>query len=150
SLYTADIPVITSHSGNTIVFSGSIAYGGNNLNGYGFFIQNHISTLTEFGEWSYNGSTKTVYMYFGSANPNDYVIRASASNNCITASGGIKEVQFNNMILEGSNSDGAGIGGANTFTFDNVEIRNIGGDGVNGPNHPFLTVTNSHIHDINN
>src|SRR5690606_9660750 len=62
SLYTADIPVITSHSGNTIVFSGSIAYGGNNLNGYGFFIQNHISTLTEFGEWSYNGSTKTVYM----------------------------------------------------------------------------------------
>src|SRR5690606_24486905 len=149
SLYTVDLPTITSHSGSTINFSGSLSYGAAK-NGFGFFIQNHLSTLTEFGEWSYNGSTKTVYMYFGSANPNDFVIRASASNNCISASGGTKEVQFNNIILEGSNTDGAGIGGANTFSFENVEIRHIGGDGINAPNHPYLEVVNSEIHDINN
>lgn len=149
SLYTVDILNITGQSGSTLTFSGSLTYG-NPKNGYGFIVSHHINTLTEFGEWSYNAGTKTVSMYFGTENPNFYTVKASASNYCIYAGGGINNVEYNNIIVEGSNLDGAGIASANTFTFNEMEFRQIGRNGIHAPGHPNLTVYKSNLKAINN
>ncbi|MEJ7681393.1 MAG: hypothetical protein WKG06_26795 [Segetibacter sp.] len=47
---------ITSHSGNTINYN-SFAKSSPSDN-YGYFIQNDIKTLDQFGEWCYNPSLK--------------------------------------------------------------------------------------------
>lgn len=61
---------ITSVSGNTITYSNYSQGGGISLaDNFGYFIQNDIKTLDQFGEWYYNQSTKKIDVYFGSAGP---------------------------------------------------------------------------------
>lgn len=82
SRYTIDRDAITTHSGSTInytVWNSSLAY--EPTNNFGYFIQNSLSTLDQFGEWYYNPSTKKVYMYFGANTPSNYEVRASTATN---------------------------------------------------------------------
>ncbi|MEZ4825162.1 MAG: right-handed parallel beta-helix repeat-containing protein [Bacteroidia bacterium] len=64
---------IANHSGNVLTFGN----GGTTsalLDGYGYFILNHPATLDRHGEWAYQASTKTLYVYLQNINPNDHVI----------------------------------------------------------------------------
>ena len=53
-------------------------------NGYGFFFQNHINTLDQFGEWYFNPQTKKLDVYFGSNGPSAYTVQCSTFDVCIT------------------------------------------------------------------
>ena len=56
---------ITAVSGSTLTLNQSVscAYTSNNCTGWGFFINNALSTLDQEGEWYYNKSTRQVYLY---------------------------------------------------------------------------------------
>jgi len=77
--------LITAHSGGTLSYTGGTS-GYAPYDGYGFFIQNHIKTLDQLGEWCYTPSTKTVYMFFGSTSPTSYTVKMAALDNLLTAS----------------------------------------------------------------
>ena len=147
--YSADIVKITARSGNTFTYTGTVQYNGAK-GGYGFFVQNHINTLSEFGEWAYNGSTKTISMYFGSENPNNYTIKASSVPNIVTVSGSPSDVQYNNIIFEGSNLEALLLTNASSFSVHDCEIRQTGLDGLFANNHQYMDVSNTHFHHINN
>ena len=69
---------ISNHTGTTLTFANT-----NNLTlaaGYGYFIQNDLRTLDQFGEWFYNSGTGRFYMYFGGANPNSYTVNVSSKS----------------------------------------------------------------------
>jgi hypothetical protein len=60
--FILDRHTVTNHSGTTLNYSTSTAYGNNSAykpwKGNGYFFQNHMQTLDQFGEWYFNKTTK--------------------------------------------------------------------------------------------
>ena len=82
---------ITSHSGGTVTYTNptdvsNSAYPGKA--GYGYFFQDDIRTLDQFGEWFLNKSTKDLSINFGTANPASYSIKASTIDTLLNVGGG--------------------------------------------------------------
>ena len=94
------IETIESHSGTTLKFRSS---GDPNAVGFGYFIQNDVRTLDQLGEWYY-GAGK-FYMYFGTANPNNYTVKVSTVDKVIDVN--TKDyVTVKNIKIEGGNLHG--------------------------------------------
>jgi hypothetical protein len=89
---------VTNHSGTTLTFSNPSSY--SNAVGYGYFIQNDLKTLDQFGEWYYGGGK--FYMYFGMANPNNFTIKVSTTDRLIDI-GGRDFITVKHFLLEGAN-----------------------------------------------
>jgi len=71
--YVLDRCTITDHTDSTLTYT-SLGSSDEATNGYYYFIQNSIKTLTDFGEWSYSAGTLSVY--FGELDPDDFVVKA--------------------------------------------------------------------------
>ena len=151
SPWVLDRSSITNHSGNTIAYSPINGSGGNPTDGYGFFIQNHVNTLTESGEWCYEASSKKIKMFFGSEDPASHSIKASVIDIVVDMPGN-QYITFDNIEFEGSNSK--------TFRFDNctnIKINNCnivysGTDAIHfwNDNSPYITISNNIISNSNN
>lgn len=89
---------ITGHSSNTITFTNANNYPLDN--GFGYFIQNDLRTLDQFGEWYYGGGK--FYMYFGGNNPASYTVKVSARNKLIDVNNR-DFVTIKNLKMEGAN-----------------------------------------------
>lgn len=86
NLFLLNKPVIQSHVGNTLTFA-SPALGNYKVNaGYGYFIQNHLLTLDQQGEWYYDRTAQKIYLY-SNVDPNQLLTEAPASSTCFFASG---------------------------------------------------------------
>ena len=90
---------INSQSSGTINYTNP---GGNSPYGDmpGYFIQNHINTLTTTVEWYCNGST--FYMYFGSNDPGSHVVKLPVYDYLLTISGH-NYITANNIDFEYGN-----------------------------------------------
>ena len=103
--WVIDRSIITNHASQTITYA---AFPGAKswditeprTDGYGYFIQNHINTLDQFGEWCYNGTTLS--MYFGTNSPTSYIVKASTVNDLFYVSNS-NNVSFDNMTFQGGN-----------------------------------------------
>ena len=115
---------ITSHVGNTLNFEsdGSTYYPIVNLNGY--FIQNHLSTLTENGDWCYDKVNKRIKMYFNSI-PTDQQIRVATIDNllCINSYNYIK---IRDISFEGANTKAIYGNYVNTLSIENCDLNMSG------------------------
>ena len=90
---------IESHSGTTLKFRSS---GNPNGVGFGYFIQNDLKTLDQFGEWYYGGGM--FYMYFGTANPNNYTIKVSTVDKLIDVNTK-NYITVKNLKFDGANKN---------------------------------------------
>ncbi|MBF0344422.1 MAG: VCBS repeat-containing protein [Nitrospirae bacterium] len=67
---------VAGSSGNTLTLGvAADCWGG--CTGWGYFINNHLATLDQDGEWYYDGTLKKVYMYSNSGRPGDNEIEGS-------------------------------------------------------------------------
>ncbi len=58
--WTLDVFPISNHSGTSLTFTGNTTAINNN---YGYFIQNHLSTLDQQNEWFFDKATRQLTMY---------------------------------------------------------------------------------------
>lgn len=148
---------ITSHSGTTINYTG-----GDNQplgNGYGYFVQNHASTLTRFGEWYHNKATERIRMYFGAESPANHIIQAATVDSLVYSTGK-SYINISNITFKGANGSIFNLdGSATNFFIDNCKLYFAGIDGVSyctsdGVNfsgsYTTPRVINSYIQDCNN
>ena len=91
-------------------------------NGWGYFIQNSLSTLDTFGEWYYNTGTSTFYMYFGAVDPNTKTVKVSSIDKLISSSNS-KYITIDGLTLTGSNL-GAVYRNSTDYTAANFIIQN--------------------------
>lgn len=132
--------LITDHTGTTITYVPNNTVW-NEVDGYGYFIQDDLKTLTSFGEWYYETATSKFYMYFGSELPTDYEVKISAveigvyidDKDYIT----IKDIEF-----EGINSYGLYNEFGQNLVIDNCIFKFIG---VNGIYNPQLSSNSSFV-----
>jgi parallel beta-helix repeat protein len=108
---------ITAHSGTTLTITNSFAIG----DGYGYFIQNDLRTLDQYGEWYFNNTTDTLYCYFGAAGPGSAVTKLSTTD-VLANTGQRNYITFQNIDFEGANADAY----QNTYGYkkDNITITN--------------------------
>ncbi len=137
---------ITSQSGSTINNSGISDEPHDN---YGYFIQNHIKTLDEFGEWYYNPSTKKLSVYFGSNSPSSYAVQATALND-IVYSNNASNVVFDNLTFKGGNESCINLNGGSRININSCDILFSGKDAVVVNNHTNFKIEGSTITNSNN
>ncbi|WP_018612352.1 Ig-like domain-containing protein [Segetibacter koreensis] len=128
---------ITSHSGNTLYYSG-ISEPNNN---FGYFIQNSIKTLDQLGEWYYDKAAKKVSVYFGEKSPSSFRVTASALDYAISALNK-SYVVFDNLTLKGVNNSAISFNKGRNLTVKNCDVQFSGIDGVKVSNHAYFTIEN--------
>ncbi len=120
---------ITSHSGTRINFTATS--GDLPIDGYGYFIQNHPSTLDTFGEWYFDRTTKNLKMYFGSAAPGSSVIQIASVDTLIDLHNR-SYINFTGISFQGSNSNTFNLLGTNSITIQDSELRGTGDIAITG------------------
>jgi parallel beta-helix repeat protein len=144
--YTMERSTITDVSGSTIKYSPSFRIGLTDR--FGYFVQNSIKTLDQFGEWYYNPNTRKISVYFGNSSPNNYSVQVSAKDVLLTVQN--SHIVLDNVTLRGANTYGiwCDYSGKSDLQVKNCSIEFSGIDGICLANrHDFVmdntTITNS-------
>jgi parallel beta-helix repeat protein len=138
---------ISSHSGTSLAYSEATTY--TPKPGYGYFVQNHIKTLDQFGEWYYNASTKKLSMYFGATSPSNVSVKAALINDIIVVNNQSYLV-FDNLHVRGSNEDLIYLYGSNYTRVQNSDFSLAGTNGIFAPKTTHLTIENCTVQNTNN
>lgn len=121
-IFILNKPVIQSKAGATINFSGT-GTGYSLTPGYGFFIQQHRSTLDQQGEWFFDAAAKKIYLY-SLSDPNDMVTEAPAYEDNLRASQ-VNYFQVSNLHFRNSNNYGMNVEKATGVLIANCVFRNM-------------------------
>lgn len=138
---------ITYQSGNTLNYVSPSAH--QPIDGYGYFIQNSPLTLDQMGEWYYNPATNKLRMFFGSANPTNYAVKASLADTLVFINNK-NFITFDNMCFRGANVAAFQLNNSSNIKIQNSEINYTGLDGISAENSPYMTIENNLINHSNN
>ena len=135
---------ITNQTSNTVSYTAFISPDSPTFtytpqDGFGFFFQNHINTLTQLGDWMYDFSSKKLKMYFGGNNPSLYNVQTSSIEN-LAFMVSKSNITFDNLSFRGANS--------NIFLIDNcsgISITNCNLDlaGIDAISTGYTTISNN-------
>ncbi|GAB3900645.1 hypothetical protein GCM10028803_23880 [Larkinella knui] len=137
-----DKGTITQHSGTSLTYSGTSSYQAED--NFGYFIQNHRSTLDKSGEWYFNKAAKKVSIYLTSGiNPNNQSIKVSSLSTLIQVLGK-NYIKFQNLQIEGADLNGFNLSGTSTITISNCTIATCI-NGIAGQNNTLPVIENAEI-----
>ncbi len=138
---------ILNHSGSTITFSPPKYWP--NV-GYGYFLQNDIKTLDQFGEWYFHPSTSRIYVFFGNESPNNFTTQVSSVDRLFQVDE--SHIVIQNLTFSGANKFGIYDFLSNTtdLKIDNCNISFSGTDAVLIQGRPNVEISNCHIYNANN
>ena len=99
------------------------------MNGHGFFFQNHIKTLTNLGDWSYDQNLKKLTMFFGNNDPKNYSVKASCIDNIINLAYQ-QYIKIQNLNLTGANEFIIAMDNSAYCTMDQDELHYAGKNAI--------------------
>lgn len=140
---------ITNHVGTTIWYYGATASYPPADKGYGYFVQNHINTLDQLGEWYYNPSVKVLYMYFGANAPSSYHVQASAVDNVIYSKHK-SNILYDNLTITGADENGIAISEGTNNVVRLCDLTLSGQDGIQVYDSPNFRMENCNVSKSNN
>lgn len=117
--YIIDRHKITAQKNNTITYTSPNLNGSSSFyapnNGNGFFVQNHLATLDQEGDWYFDEAAKRLYMHFGVGTPAGRTIKANTSGDMVHLEGA-SFVTLQNLDFEG------GRNGIGSYSSNNINI----------------------------
>jgi parallel beta-helix repeat protein len=141
--FILDRHTITSQSGNTLNYNTVTTNGWNAgyvpVDGNGFFVQGHLSTLDQPGEWHYDATAKRLYVHFGADVPPNYIIKAALQDFNVSLTS-LKFLTFENLDFEGGNTKGLNMTNCTNINITNCNFNNEGGFAISGKGLNFITV----------
>ncbi|WP_421799200.1 right-handed parallel beta-helix repeat-containing protein [Haliscomenobacter sp.] len=143
SRWTIERVPITTTTKARINYSKATDY--NLVDGYGYFIQNDLKTLDQFGEWYYNPTTKKLNVFFGTKSPSAYSVQIATTNTLIESKA--NDIVIANLVIKGANQYGVYSNAANlkNLKIKNTQILFSGIDGIRVHNCANFTLENSEI-----
>ena len=138
---------ITAQSGGTLTYTNPSGATDPGKPNYGYFIQKDPRTLDQLGEWYLNTSTKNLQMYFGTALPSSYTIKASTIDTLLTINGK-SYINVNNIAFEGANGMAIFVTNTSNINFQNCDISNAGEMGIMSQNVSSIVVDNCTTNNI--
>lgn len=152
--WTIDRHLVTTHSGTKISYAPGSNYSYNNpTDNFGYFIQNDIKTLDQFGEWYYNPTTKKMSIFFGEHLPSLYYVQASTIDNLVNShqqDGYNTNVVFDNLYFKGANANAFRLTWGSNYTIKNCKIEFSGENGIKVNVVSHFKVENCTISNSNN
>jgi hypothetical protein len=140
SNWTIDRSQIVGHSTHTLNYSSGSANAMQTSGGQKYLIQNDIDCLTYQNAWYCDGTS--FYMYFENNDPENYVVKAGASDYTVYMSGKnyntLRDIQ-----IEGGNLAGIYLTSTNGFSFRNSTLKNIGLLGITATSSTTVTTVDS-------
>ncbi len=129
--WSLDRCIITNHSGGTLSYT-SMGTDQDALVQHGYFIQNHLNTLDQFGEWFHDVGQGKIYFYFGSKDPSTLKVEVATLKN-LAHNAGKDYITIENLHFRGSSDNLIEfVDPANDFiTIRNCQILFAGQDGIN-------------------
>jgi parallel beta-helix repeat protein len=142
---------VVSQLSGTITYSGS---GGtaSPTDGNGYFFQNHLSCLSQFGDWCYDSTNKKITMYWPSpftVGTGPTGVKVSLVDALISSSGTLKNYNtIENISFEGGNSYGISLAyGSTNNSVNNCTFNNMGVWAIALNGGVSCTITNNSITD---
>ncbi|MDR7131761.1 hypothetical protein J2X69_004126 [Algoriphagus sp. 4150] len=136
---------ISSNSGSTINFLTNSTTGYSPQRGYGYFVQNHINTLDQYGEWAYSKNDKKLYGYFGGQDPNGLDVQVATREHLINVSKYIQNLAFSNLSLKGANVNILNVENSGNVQVVNCQLMFAGRNGIYAHTTPDILVRNNEI-----
>lgn len=136
---------VTYNGGGTVNFTNNPITIYPALKDFGYFIQNHVNTLDQPGEWAYSQSDKKLYVHFGSQNPTNLRVEVAARHNLVKVNKYIKNLSFNNLNLKGANSDLIRIENSGNIQVTNSKLSFSGENAIFAAASPELIIRNNFI-----
>ncbi|WP_207495757.1 T9SS type A sorting domain-containing protein [Aridibaculum aurantiacum] len=144
NLFLLQRPTIQLHRNDSLTFV-SPGVGNYTINtGYGYFIQNHIGTLDQQGEWYFDRTAKKLYIY-SSSDPNNLKTEVPVAANCFFASG-ISHFSIQNLAFRNSNENAIRIDSTAGMTTTGIDITNCSFEN----NHNAILVNRASVVNISN
>jgi hypothetical protein len=128
--YVLDRGLVTSHSGSTILYQNPLqpsVYVGRP--GWGYFLENHIATLDQVGEWYYDAANHELNVFFGDAGPGGKSVTASVVPSLVKI-GNQHDISFDGIAFVGANQNTVDLNQSKRITITSCDIRRSGRDGV--------------------
>ena len=145
SRWHLDRAKITSVSGNTINFTGGMNY--DPEAGWGYFIQNHPSTLTQQNDWYFDPVAQKIKIYSASIPSNVQVPTVDT----LVDVASYDYITFDNLAFTGANRYAINLNTGSNIIVQNCDFRDIGDSAVYGyPNSPNIKISNSSVTESNN
>jgi len=117
----------------------------NPLQGFGYFIQNHIDALDQPGEWAYSKEEKTLTVYFGEKNPSDIQIEYAANDYLLVTNYLVGNLSFKNIQFKGSNKNIVNIERSSNILLENCVLEYAGENAVYSYSTSDFSVLNNKI-----
>lgn len=146
-LWVLDRCKVTRHSGNTVFYTNPEGSDYTCANNYGYFFQNDVRTLDQFGEWYFDKATGVLKMYFGTAAPAAYSVKAATLDALVTIRAK-KYISFSNLNFEGANMYGVYAGMCGYISIKNCGFTNIGAKAIYMETTSGITVENTSTYNI--
>lgn len=124
--WMVDRNTITAHSNDTITYHCGTTWEAND--GFGYFIQRDIRTLTYFGAWYYDLTNTKLYMYFGAVDPTTKTVNFSTVKKGALAT--TAYITFHNLDFQGFNNQAILNQGGGYCTVKNCNIQFTGVNAV--------------------
>jgi parallel beta-helix repeat protein len=141
-----DRVLIQSHQGNTLKFGSATSY--DIWDNYGFFIQNHLGTLDQDGEWYFDSVNKKIFLYH-STDPNSLKAEVTAYSSAFISSYQ-QHFSIKNLEFSGSFKACLYLYSSSYFEIKNNTISHSGQDAVYIANCNNIVCEGNNIHDTNN
>ncbi|REG81419.1 right-handed parallel beta-helix repeat-containing protein [Algoriphagus antarcticus] len=115
------------------------------VEGFGYFIQNHVKTLDQFGEWSYSKDEKNLSIYFGDRRPSEASIEIATNDYLLVSNLLVHNLSFKNLHFKGANKNLINIEKSSNIVIDKCLLEYAGENAVYSFNTPDFTLTNNEI-----
>lgn len=136
---------VSTHSGNTLTIPAS-----DNIelkDGFGYFFVNDLKAVDEEGEWAYNSSTGTVYLYT-TTDPNTASFSYAKFDTLVNISGA-NHVTIKHLHLRNAGRLALLVSNASQCMIDSSVITESGGDGVILDNAAYTTFSHNEVRRVN-
>lgn len=142
--WVIDRGVVTAQTASSVDFTAPVNTSSYEFeNGYGYFFQNHIATLTAQGDWAYDAARHVVTIY-STAPP--VGVRASVRDSALYVVS-LHDLQFQNLAFEGGSTRTINVSNGSNIGVADCEVAFSGTHGVYFSGTTSVTFERNHVHD---
>lgn len=115
------------------------------IDGYGYFIQNHVATLDQFGEWAFSEGKKILSIFLGERKPSEVKVEISTKDYLLVTDYLVRNLSFSNIHFKGSNRNLINIERSSNISIENCLLEFAGENAVYSYSTPDFTFKNNTI-----
>ncbi|WP_162417069.1 malectin domain-containing carbohydrate-binding protein [Cyclobacterium roseum] len=141
---------ITSHSGNTIKYATNSETSYKPKAEFGYFIQNHVRTLDQLGEWYYDTGSKKLKVFFGSESPSRHSVKIAALDRLLMQVRRVDHVIIENLHFKGANTNAIQLASGNNVVIRNSKIEMVGENLISAEGSHHLRLEGNELMDAHN